>query len=135
VNILRAIFLMLVNPGGLERAEARESLPLASDEHRAYAVRRAFWQSLALVLMSALLGYLAGVALGSALGCAPGWAIKGLQIVGAGILLWATLFVRGWEIQSYRGVTLTERVNRWIYRSMYCKGTVVLVASLSWCES
>ena len=55
----------------------------------------------------------------------------GLQIFGATVLLGATLFVRGWDIQSWGGVTLTERVNRWIYRFLYCLGTAVIVASLA----
>jgi len=38
--------------------------------------------------------------------------------------------VRGWDIQTISGVSLTERVNRWIYLLLYCLGTVVVVASL-----
>ena len=45
-------------------------------------------------------------------------------------MLWGTLFVRGWEIQTYSGVTLVERVNRWLYRALYCSGTALIVASL-----
>jgi len=94
-------------------------------------VTRALWESLVLVLCSIAAGYLAGKVLGVMThGVAPalaGW----LQIVGGAILLWATLFVRGWDIQSYGGVTLTERVNRWVYRSLYCVGTAVIVASLA----
>jgi hypothetical protein len=41
------------------------------------------------------------------------------------------LFVRGWDIQTLGGVTLTERVNRWIYRLLYCLGTAAIVTSLT----
>lgn len=55
-----------------------------------------------------------------------------LQIVGTGLLLWGTLFVRGWEIQTWNGKTIVEKVNRWIYRIMYCLGTGIIVCSLIW---
>jgi hypothetical protein len=47
------------------------------------------------------------------------------------LLLWGTLFVRGWDIQTIGGVTLVERVNHWIYRTLYCLGTAVFIFSLS----
>lgn len=68
--------------------------------------------------------------LGAVSGQATGVLARGLQIFGATIVLWATLFVRGWEIQTIGGITLTERVNRWIYRLLYCSGTAAIVASL-----
>jgi hypothetical protein len=59
------------------------------------------------------------------------WWIGFLQIAGTGLLLWATLFVRGWEIQSWGGNTLGERVNRWLYRALSFVGTLILVFALS----
>jgi len=53
-----------------------------------------------------------------------------LQISSALFLLWGTLFLRGWEIQSYIGETLTERINQFIYRSLYFIGTVLIVLTL-----
>lgn len=99
--------------------------------HHAYILRDAFRKSLFLVLGSIVVG----VAFGrfSRLICvAPGGVILAMQGVGAALLLWGTLFVRGWEIQTYAGVTLTERVNRWLYRFLYCVGTAVLVWAVSW---
>ena len=55
-----------------------------------------------------------------------------MQLVAAGILLWATLFLRGWDIQSIGGVTLTERVNQWWFRTAYWTGTAMLAASMMW---
>ena len=101
-------------------------------EHSAHIVRRAFLYSLLLVLLSGAIGYGSGFALGSWRGCATTKFIAWLQIAGACLLLWGTLFVRGWEIETYCGVTFTERVNQWLYRFLYCVGTAILVCSLSW---
>lgn len=113
--------------------EARRSLPQPPppEELRAFKVRRAVWVSLIWVLGSIAAGYIGGKMLGTLCGPAAAMLVAGLQIVGATLVLWATLFVRGWEIQSFGGVTLTERVNRWIYRFLYCLGTAAVVASLA----
>ena len=68
------------------------------------------------------------------IGCVTTKLISWLQIVGACFLLWGTLFVRGWEIETNCGVTFTERVNQWLYRFLYCVGTAVLVCSLVWTQ-
>lgn len=73
-----------------------------------------------------------GLGIGNSLGCSTPKLIAWLQIAGTCLLLWGTLFVRGWNIQTYGGVTLTERVNQWLYRTLYCVGTAVLVSSLAW---
>lgn len=100
-------------------------------EPRAFKVRRALWASFALVLCSIAAGYAGGKVLGAVSGEATVSLVGALQIVGATLLLWGTLFVRGWDIQSFGSVTLTERVNQWIYRCLYCLGTAAVVASLA----
>lgn len=97
----------------------------------AFVVRRAFWVSLALVAGSIAVGYIAGRLTTALFGVPPHGAITASQILGASALLWGTLFVRGWEIQSFAGVTLSERVNQWTYRFLYCTGTAVIVWSLA----
>jgi hypothetical protein len=114
-----------------EEARKRLPQPPPPEEPRAFKLRRALWASLVWVLCSVAAGYIAGRLLSTVTGAATGRLVGGLQIVGGTILLWATLFVRGWEIQSWGGVTLTERVNRWIYRFLYCLGTAAIVASLA----
>ena len=104
----------------------------ASDDNGAHVVHRAFWLSFLLVAISCIVGAVAGATAGDWFGPASTRLIAILQVVGALLLLWGTLFVRGWEIQTYKGTTLIERVNQWIYRSLYCTGTAVLVASLVW---
>jgi len=145
VGFLRALYLCVFSifyPQKLVEAERSDeevrqnfSQPPPLPEPRALKLRRAFWVSLVLVLCSIVAGYSAGKIVGAVSGPATSRLVGGLQIVGATLLLWATLFVRGWDIQSIGGVTLTERVNQWIYRSLYCLGTAVVVASLALAEA
>jgi hypothetical protein len=107
-------------------------VPIASDDQGAHIVHEAFWLSLALVLGSGVVGAVAGATAGDVFGPVTPGTISALQVAGALLLLWGTLFVRGWQIQTYKGKTLIERVNQWIYRSLYCLGTAMLVASLVW---
>ena len=58
--------------------------------------------------------------------------VTSLAVVGTGVLLWATLAMKGWDIQTIDGVTLTERVNSWIFRILYWLGTALLVAAAAW---
>lgn len=140
LSLVKAIWvclLLLFSPSRFAKEEeadtkARASLDKISEPTPpSLHVRRAFGKSFLLVATSAALGYFLGITLQFA-GCASSQAIAWLQIAGACLLLWGTLFVRGWEIQTYCGVTLTERVNQWLYRFLYCSGTTVLVLSLAW---
>jgi hypothetical protein len=113
--------------------ELRRSMgPRPNPSHPAVEVRRAFWSSLFLVLLSLGCGFVAGRAFAAVLGQADSRTLSALQLVGASLLLWGTLFVRGWSIQTYSGVTLAERVNQWIYRTLYFLGTAMIVCSLAW---
>ena len=98
-------------------------------------VRRALFTSLVLVLISGCVGYVAGSVTTHLIGYASQTNIIWTQIVGVSVLLWGTLFIRGFEIQTHGGITLTERVNQWIYRALYCLGTAVLVFSAAWLQS
>jgi hypothetical protein len=140
ISIWRALALcvkLLLAPGQIADEEKsdnkyREQMgPAPESKHRAHAVRKAFFSSLLLVVFSGLLGYVAGALRGYMGWCAPTSTIAWLQIAGAMVLLWGTLFIRGWEIQTLGGVSLTERINQWIYRTLYCVGTVLLVYSLA----
>ena len=101
-----------------------------SDVPRAKIVRAALFKSLGLVILSGLFGY-AFAKVSNLIGfCSSPYTVTLLQVCGASILLWGTLFVRGWEIQSYAGVLFSERVNQWLYRFLYCLGTSIIVFSL-----
>lgn len=100
-------------------------------EPAARLLRRAFWSSLMLVLLASSVGYVVGWTVTVGLSCTTGNVIIAVQVAGAALLLWGTLFVRGWQIQTYSGVTLVERVNRWLFVAMYCLGTALIVGSLA----
>jgi hypothetical protein len=104
--------------------------PPPAPEPNAFKLWRGVWASLLWVLGSMAAGSMAGLLIGMVSGQRTALLVRALQIFGATVLLWATLFVRGWDIQTFGGVTLTERVNRWIYRLLYCLGTAAIVASL-----
>jgi hypothetical protein len=140
IGFLRALqlcFLLLFAPNRFIEHEARdiESRNEYKDKlpqvHRAHIVRQALLSSMLLVLASAAVGYGTGLLMAQFGRCATTATVAWLQIIGASLLLWGTLFIRGWEILSWSGVTLTERVNQWLYRGLYCIGTAVVVYSLS----
>ena len=141
VSLARAVHLCLLvvfRPRKLvdeqkadDEARKNFSQPPPPAEHSAFLVRRAFWSSLLLVLSSCTVGYGAGLVIDGLFKCVTETAIRFLQFSGAMLLLWATLFVRGWEIQTHGGVTLTERVNRWLYRALCCVGTALIICSLA----
>jgi hypothetical protein len=114
-----------------EEERKRFPQPPPTPEHGAFKVRRAVWESLLWVLCSLASGYALGRLLRVLCGPSTQVLVHTLQVLGATLLLWGTLFVRGWDIQTFGGVTLTERVNRWIYRLLYCIGTAVAVASFA----
>ena len=141
VGFFKAVYLcilLLVCPKKFVRLEEednrkRENQPKEKNPvPRALIVRGAFFKSLFLVLFSVAVGALVALGLQKILESPSSDMITILQIVAALLLLWGTLFIRGWEILSWGGVTFTERVNQWIYRSLYCLGTAIIVLSLVW---
>jgi len=141
VSFVRATYLCLLvifRPEKLVKEEEKDSeerkkfsQPLPPPQQRALVIRRAFWTSLLLMIASASIGYIIGQVINGFVGSVPKILITSFQVTGALLLLWGTLFVRGWEIQSYGGVTLSERANRWIYRALYCIGTTIIICSLT----
>lgn len=136
MKAVRLCLFAIFAPGKLIEAEkadnaARQQYSTAAPhEPSALIVRRAFWTSLTLVILFGAGGYSAGKSVTPLLGCVGSSFVVGTQLVGALLLLWGTLFVRGWDIRTWSGMTLTERVNEWIYRTMYCIGTAALAFSL-----
>ena len=134
---VRLTLLLLISPEKIEDEETkdneiRKALPQPEFmRHRAHVVRSAFYSSFTLVLISGVTGYAGGTFMGSLSRCAPPSTTAWLQIVGASVLLWGTLFIRGWEIQTYGGMSLTERINQWVYRALYCTGTALVVYSIA----
>ena len=141
INFWRAMWLILmavIAPKKFIKEQEKDNeerknfpTPPPPSEHNVMCVRRAFWSSLLLVIASALFGYGVGFIVNYFFGCFEKIIINIFQIIGASLLLWATLFVRGWDIQTHGGVTLAERVNRWIFRALYCIGTALIVSSFA----
>ena len=137
VRAIRLTWLVLVRPDEVEAEQSRdnklrESIPDSGErDSGARLVRNAFLASFGLVVLSGAFGYLAGTAMGALSRCATSTTVAWLQIGGACILLWGTLFIRGWEIQTYDGGSIVERVNQWLYRGLYCVGTALVVYSLA----
>lgn len=91
----------------------------------------------------ALFGSFVGVATACIAGVFLGWISEfvfghsafgaaSYAVIGAAVLLWATLAKQGWKIQTIDGETLTEKVNRWLFRGLYWFGTVMLAAATIW---
>ena len=99
---------------------------------RTRKIRAAFFVAFLSTVMAILAGVVVGTTLGTIAGKPSGVTVAILQVAGAGIILAATLAVLGWEIQSYKGQTLPEKVNRWLFRAQYWLGTFLLVVSLAW---
>ena len=140
VSFLKAIWLCMLLLFHPQRFIAEETKDITARKnytdinepvHRAYIIRRAFIKSLIYVLGSAAIGYMAVNVVHKLGRCSTADTITWLQVVGASLLLWGTLFVRGWEIQSFSGVLFSERVNQWLYRFLYCIGTAIIVYSLA----
>ena len=55
-----------------------------------------------------------------------------VQAVSVAVVLVATLAARGWDIPSYSGETLPEKVNQWLTRSLFVFGTFFFSLFLGW---
>jgi ABC-type dipeptide/oligopeptide/nickel transport system permease subunit len=113
---------------GLDRQKDLEESALQS----ASRIRHSFKIGFGLALLTLIGGYGLGILLGYLLGPARRIIIALLQSFAALIILGATLSLAGWEIQTFGGKTLSEKVNRWLYQISYVIGTGILVASLTW---
>jgi|GEM_PF-2244280 len=85
-----------------------------------------------LTVFAVACGLVVGCILQSRIGVASSRVVSLLQLVGASIILAATLALLGWEIQSMKGNTLPERVNQWLFRFQYWVGTFLFVLSVAW---
>lgn len=137
-RVLCLCILAIVSPNRFSEANEKDAIALnptfegAQPEPSARVVFRAFWSSLLAVIGAMLVGLFLGRLSFGLMGCASSGAMTTLAVVGAGVLLWGTLFVRGWQVQTSKGVSLAERVNQWLYRALYCSGTAVVVWSVTW---
>jgi hypothetical protein len=102
------------------------------DLRRAQIIRRAFWVSSFLTAGALCAGYALGWTLKYFLCAASDTSVTLVQAVSAAVVLVATLAARGWDIQSYSGETLPEKVNQWLTRSLFVLGTFFFSLFLGW---
>ena len=131
-RIVRLCWLAVFDPDGFVRIEAEDSVTQNAQERspeprKIDLVRQGLWNSFIWTVSALLVGSLIG--LGAVQFAAPKLVVGLLGGLGALVLLWAILGVRGWEIQSLRGQSLSERVNRWLYRFLSWVGTALLAAA------
>lgn len=133
IGILKGMYLVYLSLFSPKRFLEEEndiifqnSLPKEQRKAGIFNVRRALLNSLLLIIISGAFGCGVGLFLSFVNGSPKSSYILAIQIAGALILLWATLAVRGWDIQTCGGVTLTERVNQWIYRFLYCFRNIII---------
>lgn len=114
-DLLNALKLLLFPSAFLEAEDRNIAIANAraasgtSVADRAALVRRAFWRSGLLVAAAFGAGALAARCVDAAgYGLISGWQLL-LQACSAAVLLWGTVFVRGWDIQTYGGATLVGR--------------------------
>ncbi|MCT7377396.1 hypothetical protein [Chelativorans salis] len=139
VSLFKAVklcFLALFSPGLFDAIEqedmkALETQPDALEPYRINAVRKALGGAFLWGATAALVGLVTGWLAARLVGPSD-TVVTVFAVTGAAILLWATLATKGWEIQTFSNVTLTERVNRWIFRGLYSIGTALLVVAASW---
>ena len=116
--------------------EAGEFDPL-TEKHRAKVVNRAstircdFFSAGVLVFTAGLTALLVRAIL-RGWPDAPPSAPSALQIGGAGILLWATVWQIGSGVRSFGGETLSELVHNATFRLMAFLGTCLFVLAYFW---
>ncbi|MDZ5699857.1 hypothetical protein [Chelativorans sp. M5D2P16] len=133
---VRFVFLTLRNPEVVAR-EATDALQLPGPDsydwmlYRSRAVRRGFFTSLGVVSYIGALGFMMGRIAFREIG-ENNIAVLIFGAIGGLIFFWATLAIRGWEIETMEGSSLPERINQWIFRGLYLLGTLLVVMSGSW---
>jgi hypothetical protein len=95
-------------------------------------VRVALYRTGALVVMSAIVGLVLGALLKIQFGPPPPMINSALQIIGAGIVLWATIWRVDVDAQTIGGETLLERTHWWLFRALYVVGSFLFFVAYTW---
>jgi len=109
-----------------------ETLPEAHFPRAVKEIRRGLLFSLLLVVGAVIGGATLGWILNTCFGSPTATLYRVLQLGGIGILLWATLGKQGWNLQTFAGDTLPERLDRAVYRTLYVFGSLLLALAVSW---
>ena len=101
-------------------------------EHRTDLLRKSLLCSGLIVACSALVSLGCGVLLHRFIGSIPNWLSSLTQGVGAGVILWATLWQLTRDMQTCGGKSLPERVHSWLFSSLYMIGTFLFFVVYTW---
>jgi hypothetical protein len=105
----------------------------ADEPSKIHYVRSALFQAFWICLIATFSGAAIGLAIATAATSTA--AATATIVAGTAILLWASLALQGWSIQSMQGQNLTERVNQWIFRTLYALGTLLISLGSTWAVS
>lgn len=101
-------------------------------QQRTSELRQSFRHAFLWVLFSTMLSSGIGLSLQCYIGVCSQWLSSVLQLIGVGIILWATIWELGWGIRSMEGNTLPERVHQWVFRLMYVVGSSLFFLAYTW---
>lgn len=149
IPVIKAITLLIFNPKRLkaltvEYTEAKNIAEInakkSRDQESKYfhlensidKIRLGLLHSFLLMLGTIVVGFTLGKIGYYFFGNLPHFWYVFLQYGGIGILLWATLAIQGWSIQTIGGHSFPEIINEWVYRFLYILGSLLLVLSVSW---
>lgn len=110
-----------------DEAEVRENA-----HKRTQALRRSLLNTGLAVALSAVCALLAGFILRTSFGALSSLISSLLQGVGAGVILWVTLWQLSRDFQTVGGNSLTERVHSWVFNSLYTVGTFLFFVAYTW---
>src|SRR5262245_60144124 len=133
---IKAVVLCLVAPSRFDAlAKVHDGNGLSGQHQKsASAIRRAFWGSCLLTFGSLVAGYVLGRVLRFTTGSANTSVATLVQALSASTVLIATLAARGWDIQTWSGSTIAEKVNKWLTRSLFVVGTFFFSLFLGWSQ-
>ncbi len=131
----RATVSCLVAPSRFaELARIYDAKAVIQNEQAAALIRHAFWGSCLLTFGSLVAGYLLGAVLRCCVGATSASVATLVQALSASTVLIATLAARGWDIQTFGGVSIAEKVNQWLTRSLFVLGTFFFSLFLGWSQ-
>ncbi len=136
VQKARLVWLMAVSPEKFIQEEIEDNVRLNGGGPRQgsdsiHKVRKDYSSAFLWAVSAMVAGGLSGWALGQLSGASNFWDIA-VSLAGGAILLWASLALQGWNIQTWDGVTLSERLNQWVFRTLYFIGTTLISAGSVW---
>lgn len=114
-----------VKPDYTPSSEHSRDMEVAYSQ-RTRALRRGIGMSLFLILAAVALAWFTVWLMQKAGFSLTPDGVRWLQLASLLLVVWATLSELGWEMQSWSGRTLPERLNKFWFRTLYFLGTYVV---------